>query len=101
MEMIRYFLKNKRRYIASNLAPKTQKEKISIIYRFLLFCKKELKIKSFTEINRNTIQKYKKNLEVQGVWSRLKKRYIPVSSAKVKEHISTIEKFIKKIEIHN
>jgi len=101
MEMIKYFLKNKRRYLKSNLAPKTQKEKVSIIYRFLIFTKKELGIKNFSEISKNNIKTYQKHLETKGAWSRLKKRYIPVSSAKVKEHISTIEKFYKKIEIHN
>lgn len=101
MEIVKYFLRNKRRYLSSGLAPRTQKEKISIIYRFLLFCKKEQQIKSFGEISKNTIQKYKKHLETKGAWNRTKKRYVPISTDKSKEHISTIEKFYKKIEIHN
>lgn len=92
-------MKNHRRYIATNLSPKTKKEKESIIYRFLLFCKKDLKIKNFSELSPNTIQKYQKSLMENGAWNRSKKQYIHISEKKIQEHIATIRNFHRKISI--
>ncbi|HFC76814.1 MAG TPA: hypothetical protein ENJ27_01150 [Candidatus Moranbacteria bacterium] len=98
--MIKYFLKNKRRYIdLKNLSEKTKKEKISKIYKFLMFCKKEIQIKKLNQINENIILQYENFIRSKGIWNRNKKQFIKVSEKKIKEHLSEIKKFYLKIKI--
>ena len=100
MDMIKYFLKHKRRYIdLKNLSEKTKKEKISRIYKFLMFCKKQLQIKKLNEIDKNTIKKYEEFIKNKGIWNRNKKQFIKVSEKKIKEHLSEIKKFYLRTKI--
>ena len=100
MDIVKYFLKNRRRYIdLKNLADKTKKEKIAKVYKFLMFCKKELKIRKLSEINEDIIKKYEEFIKNKGIWNRNKKQFIKVSEKKIKEHISEIQKFYMKIKI--
>ncbi len=60
MDIVKYFLKNKRRYIdLKNLTEKTKKEKIARIYKFLIFSKKQLGITKLNQISEK-IRKAKK-----------------------------------------
>ena len=100
MDMIKYFLKNKRRYLdLKNITEKTKKEKIAKIYKFLIFCKKQLGINKLNQISEKTIKEYENYIAKNGIWNRNKKQFCRVSEKKIKEHISEIKKFYEKIKI--
>ena len=100
MDLIKYFIKNKRRYLdLKNLTEKTKKEKIARIHKFLMFCKKELKLKKLNQINEKSIEKYENFIRSKGIWNRNKKQFIKVSDKKIKEHLLEIKKFYLKIKI--
>ena len=100
MDIVKYFLKNQRRYLdLKNISEKTKKEKIARIYKFLMFCKKQLQIKKLNQINENVILQYENFIRSKGIWNRNKKQFCKVNYKKIKEHISEIKKFYLKIKI--
>ena len=100
MDIIKYFLKHKRRYIdLKNLSEKTKREKIARIHKFLMFCKKQLGINKLNQISEKTIKEYENFIRNKGIWNRNKKQFIKVSDKKIKEHLSEIKKFYEKTKI--
>jgi len=103
MDIIRIFLKHPRRYIPdiNKKIPKTRKYQINIVKKFLFYLKKELKIKNFNQITEFELNKYIEVIKQKGIWNNKNKRFEKISERTLKNHISILKQFLKRIKIQS